>query len=62
MAEQPKRARALVRQRDMKSVIKAVRAAGERIAEVEVGPDGKIRIILAGGIVAGTKNPWDAED
>ena len=50
------------RERDVKAAIKAVRAAGEPIAAVEIAPDGKIRVIvLREGIVAEAGHPWDKE-
>ncbi|MCK0197564.1 hypothetical protein MWN34_11635 [Ancylobacter sp. 6x-1] len=46
---------ATFRQRDLTAAIRAVKAAGEGVARVEVDPDGKIII------VAGTPSPVEPE-
>lgn len=56
------RAALTFRERDVKAAIRAVRAAGETVAGVEIAKDGRIRIIvLREGMPAETKNPWDDE-
>ena len=57
-----RRGRATFRERDVKAAIRAVRAAGEEIAGVEIGLDGKIRVIVLREGTAEAKNPWDDED
>lgn len=51
------------RERDVKAAVRAVRAAGEEVAAVEIAKDGRIRIIVSReGITAEAGNPWDNED
>jgi hypothetical protein len=48
------------RERDVKSAIKAVTAAGKYIAAVEIGGDGQIRIIIGEpNVQSPPLNPWD---
>lgn len=58
------RAALTFRERDVKAAIRAVRAAGEEIAGVEIAKDGRIRVIVIRErmILAEAKNPWDDED
>lgn len=57
------RAALTFRERDVKAAVRAVRAAGEEVAAVEIAKDGKIRIIVSReGIAAEAGNPWDNED
>lgn len=65
MADDPaalrrRRGPARFRERDVKAAIKAVRAAGESVAGVEIDRDGRIRVIVAGELItAPARNPWD---
>ena len=64
---EPRRRRgpATFRQRDVKAAIRAVRAAGEDVAGVEIDGDGRIRVIVgttAMPAAAAEANPWDDED
>lgn len=63
MAERAPRGPARFRERDVKAAVRAVRAAGEEVAGVEIGVDGKIRVIVGREArAAETKNPWDDEE
>jgi hypothetical protein len=54
------RAPCTFRQSDVVRAIKAVKAAGERVARVEVDSGGKIVIIVGRGeSAAPSSNPWD---
>lgn len=57
-----RRGPARFRERDVKAAIRAVRATGEHIASVEIGVDGRIRVIVTlEGIEGEAKNPWDED-
>lgn len=60
-APQRRRGPAAFRERDVKAAVRAVRASGEKVAGVEIAPDGKIRVIVGEPMKAGTRNPWDDE-
>jgi hypothetical protein len=63
MAERAPRGPARFRERDVKAAVRAVRAAGEEVAGVEIGVDGKIKVIVGREpIAAPARNPWDDED
>jgi hypothetical protein len=48
------------RQRDVVAAIKAVEAAGHKVARVEIGKDGRIVIVmLQEGSIAPPANEWD---
>lgn len=49
------------RERDVKAAVRAVRAAGEAVAGVEIGGDGAIRVIVVRNGTPETINPWDDE-
>jgi hypothetical protein len=60
------RVRLTFRQRDITAAIKAVEAAGHKVARVEIGQDGRIVVELTPPVVSGTApepepkpNPWD---
>ncbi len=54
------RAPCTFRQSDLTRAVKAVRAAGENVARVEVDSTGKIVIIVGKGEPAtSSPNPWD---
>ena len=57
------RAALTFRERDVKAAVRAVRAAGEEIAAVEIARDGRIRVIVSREAIATEAgNPWDKED
>lgn len=63
MAERTTRGPSTFRQRDVTAAIKAVRAAGEEVAGVEIATDGRIRVIVGReAIAAEAKNPWDEDE
>jgi hypothetical protein len=54
------RAPAIFRQGDVTRAVRAVVAAGQAVARVEIDPDGKIAIITANGEVERKEeNSWD---
>lgn len=60
MAEPRRRGPATFRQRDVTAAVKAVKAAGDEIARVEIGKDGKIVIITSREAeVAREIDEWD---
>lgn len=57
----PRRPPALFRERDVKAAIRAVRAAGEQVARVEIDAHGTIRVIVGPAAAAEARNPWDED-
>lgn len=63
IVQRRKRPTAAFRERDVKAAIRAVRAAGEKVAGVDFRPDGRFRVIVASdGSAEEARNPWDEED
>lgn len=57
-----KRGRCTFREADVRRAVRAVEAAGKEVAAVEIGGDGKIRIVVGKPCEQGshTVNEWDA--
>jgi hypothetical protein len=55
------RAASSFRKGDVRRAVEAVRAAGEAVSRVEVGPDGKVVVVIDKPECSGNKinNEWD---
>jgi hypothetical protein len=57
------RGKCTFRQRDLVAALKAARAAGLQVVRYEIGPDGKIIIVISGGEAAdATRKEWVPPD